>query len=238
VLGGRYAEERLRRPAHRFRFRARALAAAHAVRESGGSRALETPLRVLDLGCAEGSTLLELGRLLPVAEGVGVEASTELIEAALPLPEGVRLVSGDVTDLRAVLGPEPFDLVTALAVLEHLPRPALAVREAARVLRPGGLFVATCPEPAWDAVSTRLGLLDEGQHESDMRRARLEAAVLDAGLELISYRRFMLAPTGALPYLRVPLSPALSWTIDRAVGAVRLFDWLFVNQRVVGRRPA
>jgi SAM-dependent methyltransferase len=193
--------------------------------------------RLLDLGCAEGRTLLELRRLLGATELVGVEASPELAAAAPPLPEGVRIEVGDVTRLPAAVGAERFDLVTALAVLEHLREPVAAVREAARVLRPGGLFVATCPEPRWDAVATRLGLLEDGQHEADLGRRQLEELVGEAGLELVSYRRFMFAPVGALPYLRAPVSPAASWAIDRAVGALRVLDWAFVNQRVVARRP-
>lgn len=235
VLDRTYAADRTLRAAPRFRYRARALAAARAVRRFSESPSVG-PL--LDLGCAEGRTLLELRRLLRPSRLVGIEASGDLLAAAPALPDDVRIERGDVTRLPASLAPGSFHVVTALAVLEHLPDPVAAVREAARMLEPGGLFIATCPEPRWDRIATRTGLLQGGQHEADLGRSELVRLADDAGLELLSYRRFMFAPTGLLPYLRLPLSPAVAWGIDRAVGALGLFGWSFVNQRLVARRPA
>lgn len=211
-----------------------------AVREHGDPPGVR---KVLDLGCAEGRTLLELRRLLQAAECVGVEASPELMALSPPLPEGIRLEQGDVTRLPASLADGSFDLVTALAVLEHLSVPAAAVREATRMLRPGGLLVATCPDPRWDAVATRLGLLPGGQHEAELDRERLTRSVREAGLELLTYRRFMWAPVGMLPYLRIPVSPRLSIRLDAVVHRLPWLRFLFVNQcvvarRVVARRPA
>ena len=46
---------------------------------------------------------------------------------------------------RLPLASESFDVVLAIAVLEHLPDDTAALREAARVLRPGGLAWVTTP---------------------------------------------------------------------------------------------
>jgi hypothetical protein len=67
-------------------------------------------------------------------------------------------------------------------------------------------------------------------------RRDLVAFTRQAGLELLEYRRFMLAPLGFLPYLRVRLSPASSVALDDAVRRLRLLDWLFVNQLLVARK--
>jgi SAM-dependent methyltransferase len=51
---------------------------------------------------------------------------------------------------------ESFDIVTANMVVEHLPVPSLAVDEAFRVLRPGGVFVFHTPNAqAWPTSLTR-----------------------------------------------------------------------------------
>jgi len=235
VLHSDYAAARKLKPAVRFRYRVRARMVLRSLREHGDPDQVE---RVLDLGCAEGRTLLELRSRLRAREMVGIEASRDLIAKAPPLPAGVRIEEGDVTRLPSGLETAGFDLVTALAVLEHLPEPTAAVREAARVLRPGGLFVATCPEPRWDVLATRLRLLEGGQHEAELGRDSLSRLVAEAGLELLAYRRFMWAPVAVLPYLRVPVPPGPSLELDAAIRRLRVFDALFVNQCVVARRPS
>lgn len=233
VLGGGYAADRQRKPELAFRYKVR----ARVVAEAGAARLQsEGPLRLLSFGPAEGLTLLELDRLLDLEEAVGVEYSEELLERAVPMPSHIRMIRGDVTALPASLGEDSFDLVCALALLEHLPDPVRAVREAVRVLRPGGLFVATCPNPFWDAAAQKLGLLRGIHHEADMDKRRLLGVVRAAGLEPAAFRRFMWAPVAVLPYLRVPVPPALSLRIDRAVESVKAFNWTFVNQCVVGQK--
>jgi SAM-dependent methyltransferase len=41
-----------------------------------------------------------------------------------------------------------FDAVVAASVLEYVERPRIALRECARVLRPGGIVLCTVPDPA------------------------------------------------------------------------------------------
>ncbi len=239
ILDASYAEDRSQRPEFVFRYRVRARIAAAAARDLMPEA---DSLRILDLGSAEGRTLLELdqvlnGQTLGVAELLGIEAASDLLANRPDLPPHIRIVRGDVTRLPDVVEAGTFDLVSALALLEHLSAPGKAISEAARALRSGGLFVATCPHPFWDAVSTRLGLLAEDQHELRLDREILSALVAEAGLELLTYRRFMWAPVGFLPYLKIRVSPELALAVDRWIGAIRLFDGLFVNQAVIARKP-
>lgn len=233
VLDAGYARDRLQRPEVSFRYRVRARVLVSALeRYLNGSEGL----RVLDMGCAEGRTLQELDELLEGVKLVGVERSAELIAEAPPLAESIELHCGDVTALPADIQGS-FDAVSALAVLEHLSDPLGAVREAARVLRPGGIFVATCPSPRWDDIAVKLGVQQDDIHEVELDRAGMIELAENAGLEVLAFERFMLAPIGFLPYLRVPISAGAALAIDRIVRRLRVLGFLFVNQALIAGKP-
>jgi SAM-dependent methyltransferase len=88
---------------------------------------------VLDVGCADGV----LRRTLPPSGPrlIGLDLSATLLSAHPP-----PVVRADATHLHFTNG--VFDAVTAVNVLYHLPDPVLAVRQARRVLRPGGQLLA------------------------------------------------------------------------------------------------
>ena len=94
----------------------------------------EALMPVLDVGCGDG----ELARHLPAGSWVGLDSSAEMLSRA-PQPS----VRGDATALP--FGDESFGSVALLYVLYHLPDPALALAEAHRVLRSGGLVAVAAP---------------------------------------------------------------------------------------------
>jgi SAM-dependent methyltransferase len=96
----------------------------------------ETSGPTLDMGCGDGV----LGRLLSGRElgWIGLDLSHTLLRDA-PRP----VVLGDAA--RLPFPSNSFGAVTAVYMLYHLVEPGRAIREAHRVLRPGGLFAAVAP---------------------------------------------------------------------------------------------
>ena len=111
--------------------------AAFARREAG-------PLRILDVGCGTGRTLLQLARALPGHRYVGVDLSPFYLEHARRLLRDVpqlTLLGENAEELP--FRDDWFDVVTTTYLFHELPTKARrwAMAEMRRVLRPGGLFV-------------------------------------------------------------------------------------------------
>jgi SAM-dependent methyltransferase len=234
LMDGRYARQRQHKPVLVFRYRVRAQVVLDAIRRYLPD--LSEP-SILDLGCAEGRTIACLRAQLGTGRYVGVELSQTLLDIAASHSPEIELLAGDVSKLPRQLDEKSFDLVSALAILEHLRQPVLAMREAYRMLRPGGLFVATCPEPRWAKLSGRLGLLATEHHEEELSLRRMAEMAEQAGMEVLETFPFMWAPTGFLPYLHLPVPPVVSFRIDRMLGRLRWLGPTFVNQCLVARRP-
>jgi ubiquinone/menaquinone biosynthesis C-methylase UbiE len=193
---------------------------------------------VLDLGAAEGLTLLEMRRLLGTAgQYDGIELSPSLLAAAPPLPSGVRLFEGDVTRLPGDIQGGGYDLVTVLAVLEHLTSPEACLAEAYRALAPGGVIVASCPNPFWDEIAGRLRLVADEHHEQHLDGEAMKHMLRDAGFHSVVYEPFMWAPVGVLPYLRIDVPVARALAIDALVRKIRRSGFSFVNQLVAAKKP-
>ena len=98
--------------------------------------------RLLDVGCATGFFMeAAAGEGFDVR---GVEFSTIAIGLARP-DIRQRIVHGDVNALRTQES-EPFDVVTAFDIIEHVQNPADFLRDIHEILRPGGLLVLSSPD--------------------------------------------------------------------------------------------
>ena len=129
--------------------------------------------RVLDVGCGGG--LLSEGLAASGAKVTGLEPGEGAIGAARAHLAGSGL---DVDYRQAELGdfltenPAPFDVITCMEVLEHVPDPGELMRQCAELLRPGGLlFFATLNRTlrayamAIIGAEYMLGWLPKGTHD-------------------------------------------------------------------------
>jgi SAM-dependent methyltransferase len=123
----------------------------HIQRYEFAARRLRDAHSVLDIACGVGYGSRLLKDFLPAAMVTGVDCSAEAIDYATARYARAGL-SFLVADAMAFEG-GPFDAVVSLETIEHLPDPEKFVeRSAAKLLRPGGIFVGSVPvTPSMDA---------------------------------------------------------------------------------------
>jgi ubiquinone/menaquinone biosynthesis C-methylase UbiE len=145
---------------------------------------LEPGTRLLEVGCGVGAVLAVLGQEYPGIELTGIDIEPRQLEFARGhlRRSGVEatLIEADATALP--YADASFDHVWTMWLLEHLAEPVAALREARRVLVPGGRITAievdygTCfanpSTPALDALF------------AEVVRAMAEAGWSDAGTRL------------------------------------------------------
>jgi SAM-dependent methyltransferase len=149
------------------------------------ARAGLRPATVVEIGCGDGSLLLELAAAWPAATFDGFELSPPAIEIARGrgIPRSGRLEAYDGSRVPAHDG--AYDLAVLSHVLEHVPDPAPLLAEAARVARHVLVEVPleanrSAARPAKQAEAARIGHL----HAFD--RAAVRALVAGAGLDIVA----------------------------------------------------
>ena len=117
---------------------------AETMRESGEALVkaigITKGLRVLDLGCGDGTTALPAAKL--GADVLGVDIAKNLVEAGnkRAQAEGLtncRFQEGDASNLHE-LKDRSFDVVVSIFGAMFAPKPFDVAKEMARVTRPGG----------------------------------------------------------------------------------------------------
>jgi len=120
---------------------------AESMRESGEALVqrlgITKGLKVLDLGCGDGTTALPAAKL--GADVLGVDIATNLVEAGNKRAGEHGLTNctfqeGDASNLRE-LKDHTFDLVVSIFGAMFAPKPFDVAREMVRVTRPGGRII-------------------------------------------------------------------------------------------------
>jgi SAM-dependent methyltransferase len=99
--------------------------------------------RVLEIGCGRGgfaAWLSSQGALVTAADF----SSAAIKAASSHFPDsGVTWIVNDIQNID--FPSHSFDTVVSCETVEHVPQPRKAISELARVLRPGGTLILTCP---------------------------------------------------------------------------------------------
>ncbi len=197
------------------------------------------PLRILEVGCGTGASR----RLyLPHARSfVGMDLSDRALAHALRTDRALSWLQADAIQLP--FGPATFDLVAFSSVLHDVPDYRLALREALRVLSPGGRVFAFDPNLLHPGMALfrhpRSPLYSsEGvsPNERPLLPGELVASFEECGLSnirqrcraYIPYRSF--APRLLWPF--VSASNVINWLVDQ----VGLGRWIGTFVLTVGEK--
>ena len=146
------------------------------------------PLRVLDLGCTSGRSTRAIKRAMPEAEVIGCDVCEPVLRhghlRALEEQCEITLCQQNAEALK--FADQRFDLVASHWLFHELPPDAIrnVIREAARVLRPGGVFAI------YDMCTVPGGVVGQWFHAGFAERNNepyaLPLASLDLHAELIA----------------------------------------------------
>lgn len=135
--------------------------------------------RVLDVGCGQSAVFLKT--IAPrIAKGVGVDFKVENTQQGNIETNRVRL------DSSLPFEDESFDVVTMLAVLEHIEHEKQVLAEIHRVLKSNGKLVITVPsvwaQPVLEVLAYRLKLVSEAEirdHKRYYDRQKLRKVLVE-----------------------------------------------------------
>ncbi len=137
--------------------------------------------RILDFGCGKGQ-LLQTLHYFGFRDLTGADA---FIEGDLTLPTGVRILKRPLSELEPA-----FDLIIMSHSFEHLPDPKAALRDAFRLLRPGGplLIAMSVNNLAWEEYATDRDQLDAPRQLYLFTERAFTGLANDAGFSAASVR--------------------------------------------------
>ncbi len=128
------------------------------------------PATVLDIGCGTGRLLRRMRDRWPAASLVGVDLAEGMVAQARQRTPGATILQAPAERLPLEAG--SVDLVTSTTSFHHWSDQAQGIREAARVLRRGGLFI--------------LADMSLAAHGHPLSRSQVRASFEAAGLSILS----------------------------------------------------
>lgn len=178
---------------------------------------------IIDLGTADARMLEMIHQKHEEVHCVGIEYNKDLVNFSKEKFPHLEIIQGDVQSLD--FPDDSFDVATAAAIIEHVPNPLKMMSEVKRVLRPGGIFILTSPDPFWERLAVLVGHLKKDQHQTVMNLKQLSDLVLSCGFTVLKTQKFMLSPAG-MPF---------EFILEKAIHNLKL-DFLMANQLLVAQR--
>jgi len=154
---------------------------------------------VLDLACGAGSLSEHLD---PSCRYFGVDRIPFSRDLSTSVSREVQLLNADLAEpetpeaILKWMGCRP-QVITMIAFLEHLKRPADVVRTYASLLAPGGRILGTTPHPIGRRLHDSLARLylcsrdGADEHEAFLGRDDLNQIAQDVGGRMTGYSRFL-----------------------------------------------
>lgn len=186
---------------------------------------LEFRGRVLEIGAGACWFSAELSKLPKVVEVVATDFSPKLLKELAPrvftlLNARTSKITRMPADFHKLDFPANyFDFVVCSAVLHHAVNMVTVLKEARRVLRPGGQFIAI-REPVWPLVKLK--------SRSETQRKLIEAGVNEHLYNLEEYREFFERAGFKLEAKRVTLSSGFKYYFDKVVNGLTHARYAFV----------
>jgi ubiquinone/menaquinone biosynthesis C-methylase UbiE len=100
--------------------------------------------KLLDIGVFNSPLIVELKKKFPNSEFVGLDHCREVMEELQERYPEVKYITGDAMNLP--FEDKYFDYVVAGEIIEHMESPEDFIKEAIRVVRPGGIFSLSTPK--------------------------------------------------------------------------------------------
>ena len=150
--------------------------------------------RILDVGCG---ICLWVDDLRPDQEYLGIDIEAGIISHNHETFGIEGLVVDLAHDDLPISSSHNFDLILALAVLEHVSNPTQVLCNLAERLSDDGLIVLTTPAPWADIIldtGAKVGIFaqDKHQHYDLLNRRKLHSCARNAGLSVREFRRFLI----------------------------------------------
>ncbi len=171
---------------------------------------------LLDIGCGTAWLAGHFERY------TGIDGAPEAVAAAVA--RGLSVVEGDVNAALPYADAQ-FDAVVMKDLLEHLADPVGAVREARRVLRPGGRIFASSPD-------AQRWVWDDYTHRRPFTRVGFRRLFADQGLEVVRCGYESVMPGSSIISART--------RDNRRPAVLRAGAWLPLMRRnvwILARRP-
>jgi len=159
-------------------WRTREEAILHVLRRRFGAR---RNLKILDIGCGDG---VFFDRLAEFGDVEGIEPAADVVDPTGPHRARITVAAFD----EEFQPGKRYSLILMLDVLEHLDRPAEALRHAAALLEPGGLLLITVP--AFQLLWTSHDVLNH--HRERFTKTSFRRIARQGGVHVLEARYFFL----------------------------------------------